>query len=82
MGYLNVEIERCSASLKRRQDKLDEMAYQAGNACCPGCFYGVEWRTICDKQSRAREWLVILLNKRGSPDDLDQARAIQTCAWP
>jgi len=80
-------IECCKAALVRRQAKMDAL-YSAVDYPgmteheCALAAIDSPWFDLCKHQDRARKWLIILLRKRGTADDLSLAQAIQWTAWP
>ena len=72
------EIERVRTALLRHEERVDEMdRCWARNhmPCCPSCAFGQDYSDVADQVERTRGWLVVLLLRRGRPEDLREADA-------
>jgi hypothetical protein len=81
MSFLNTEIPRVTSALRRHQARVDAMRTEWARLqapCCPGCMFGCDYSEAVDKAERTARWLVHLLRKRGRPEDLREARIIET----
>lgn len=70
---LSTEIDRVRAALRRHEAKCDAMSDEWARLrapCCPACMFGAEYTKAADKCDRTRRWLIVLLGKRGRPEDL------------
>lgn len=45
--------------------------------CCPRCAFGSQWSDLIDKGDRQAAWLVVLLRRRGGPDDVRRIRSLE-----
>lgn len=73
----DVEILRVRDALRRHELRADEMADQTPRGvCCTGCYWGAEYNEVADQCERTRDWLIILLRKRGRSDDLAEAQRL------
>ncbi len=75
----DTEIGRVRAALRRHEKVVDDMAdtWARNNMpCCPGCAFGFEYTEATEQCIRTRRWLVVLLGKRGRPEDLDEIRRL------
>lgn len=81
-SFLNTEIPRVCAALKRHQSRLNEMSAESRGDCCPACRFGAQWRVAETKAERTASWLCVLLRKRGQPEDMRLSKAIEMGAWP
>ncbi len=74
------EIDRVRSALRRHEAKVDAMSYawaEANAPCCPGCMFGDEYTRAADQCTRTRRWLIVLLTKRGRPEDLREAQRLE-----
>jgi hypothetical protein len=77
------QIDSLKRAMVRVREQDDErFPFRSGDGCCPSCMCGRAYNEVLDKQQRRADWLVILLRKRGTVDDLDLARAVEVSAWP
>lgn len=77
MSYLNREIERVRAALRRHELRLYTDFITSPGDCCPGCKYGSEYNEAARKAERTRAWLIILLTKRNHVADQAEARMLK-----
>lgn len=84
---LSEQIELCKAAMSRREERMQELwrsvdypGMDEHIAALGGC--DGEYSKLAAKQQRAAQWLVVLLRKRGRPDDLQLAEAVKIEAWP
>lgn len=75
------EIAKVEAALARTSAEIDEMAdrwWRERMPCCPSCAFGPYYSGLCDKAERQAAWLVVLLRRRGGPDDERRIRFLTT----
>ena len=73
---MSTEIEFVRAALARHDARTSEMHRQATDACCAACVFGHRYIAAADQWDRTRDWLVILLRKRGRPKDISEAHRL------
>jgi len=79
------EIDLVKAALRRHEAKVDAMSDEWARLrapCCPGCMFGAEYSDAADKCERTRRWLIVLLQRRGLPDDLTRVRSLEMDCTP
>lgn len=84
---LSVSIDLCVAKMEKREERMRDLWQSVDRpgmdehiAALGGC--NGEYSRLANKQERTGSWLMILLRKRGLPEDLRLAEAIRVGAWP
>lgn len=75
---LDRNIRTTTRSFWRLDSLLDDDYYSKSGHCCSPCYLGAQWNKINDKQIRVAKWLSILLKKRGSKEDLQFAKYLDS----
>lgn len=74
----DVEIRRVTAALARHEEKVAAMDAQTDrHDCCTSCKFGAAYSVACDQAERTRGWLIVLLDRRGRPEDQQTIRRLK-----
>lgn len=77
---MTTEIDRVRAALRRHEVGVDTMSdrwRRERMPCCPSCAFGEAYKAAADQCDRTRRWLIILLRKRGRPEDLAEVQRLE-----